>query len=396
MSKKDRTHLPADLELVRLELYANNCPLPLFSLEEKDILQEIAYVLKPKTHERRIPPYGSITCPGGFQYEGSSKLSSAPPLDPWLIRTLADGRRTLLVKAAGGIPELWRLEHPCETELDLLDLARATKGLVLKRIESGLVSLIFDGWAYTVRGREWLVRRPISEMTDAVRQVAPGLLGGAQPLLELCCYVLSPKNLGATFVLFLREPAEAETAPWARSPDIRLLSLDLGVPESYPQIVHLARHNDGAFLVDPQCRIRSLGAHLTYTSRAEELIGAHGGTRHTSAKRYSFEHAAAVVFVVSEDGHVSVFSDGVRVADSPVLASSEAQMLRASVPAKARDVSYARDVTTCPRCGKDLVIQIVTVIGWKDKEEVSCPVCGQEAVYSDMCWSLTATPIKKL
>jgi hypothetical protein len=266
---------------VRLELKTNNCPVPSFFLAEEDLLQEIAYVLNPKAHERRIPPYGAIICPGAFQYHGSSKLSSAPPLSPSFTRNAADGRRTFFVNAAGGIPELWLLEDPCETELDLLNLSRETKGLALKRIESGLVSLIFDGWAYTIRGRQWLARRPISEIADAVRQVAPGLLGRAQALLELCCYVLSPKNLGTTFVFFLREPKEAEVATWAGSPDIGLLNLDVSVPEHYPQLVHLARHHDGAFLVNSQCRVQRLGGQLTYSRATEEFIEADRGTRHT-------------------------------------------------------------------------------------------------------------------
>jgi hypothetical protein len=158
MSKKNRRHLPAELELVRLELEMNNCPVPSFSLAEEDILGEIAYLLKPKIHERRISPYGSIICPAAFRHQAGSRLASAPPLPSSFIRLAADGRRTFLVSAGGSIPELWQLNHPCETELDLLNLARETGGIIFKPIESGLVSLIFNGWAYTIRGREWLVR----------------------------------------------------------------------------------------------------------------------------------------------------------------------------------------------------------------------------------------------
>jgi len=396
MSKKKPKPLPADLELIRLELAVNDCrPPEALSVSREEILEEIGYVLKPKMHERRIPPYGSVICPGKFKYQGASKVSSAPPLSSSFIRMGADGRRTFVVRPGGGDPELWQLDDPCETELDLLNLVRHTGGLALKRIESGLVSLIHDGWAYTIRGREWLARGPISDMADAVRQVAAGMTD-VTAVLELCCYVLSPKNLGTTFVYFLKEPTTAEAETWTAKPDIRSLNLEIEAYEDYPQIVHLARHHDGAFLVGPDRRIRSLGGHLAFELKTAALIAPHGGTRHTSAKRYSYEHASSVVFVVSEDGHVSVFSDGARVADSPVLASGEARFLKALVPEKSGDVSYNQTTTTCQRCGKDLAIQIVTVIGWKEREEVSCPVCGQAAVSSAMCWSLAATPIKKL
>jgi hypothetical protein len=64
--------------------------------------------------------------------------------------------------------ELFRFHHGCETELDLVKLAQGAGSLALKRTESGLVSLVHEGYAYTIRGREWYVRPPIEQMISAV------------------------------------------------------------------------------------------------------------------------------------------------------------------------------------------------------------------------------------
>ena len=64
---------------------------------------------------------------------------------------------------------------------------------------------------------------------------------------------------------------------------------------------------------------------LTRTTRQSDMgldrkvrvIGALGGTRHTSARRYSHDDPEAVVIAVSEDGPVTVFRRGDVVGHSP-------------------------------------------------------------------------------
>jgi len=396
-TQKKLAGLAPDLELIRIELEVNDCAAAIESPTQAEvILKEIAFALKPRRHERRIAPYGSIVCPVPFSYPGATKVAESPSLSEEFLRACADGRHTILVQTQGAGAQLWQLEEPCDKELDLLNLSRHSGGVALKRIESGLVSLVHGGWVYTIRGRDWLVRGPVEDMAKAIRQVAPGT-SWATEVLELCCYVLSPKNLGTTFVCFLEEPTPADSGPWIGKPDLKSLSLALTSHDDYSRISHLVRHHDGAFLVGPDSELRSLEGHLTFTAETAILVPAmpNRGTRHASAKRYSYEHPACVVFVVSEDGYVSAFSDGAQVGNSPVLASREARALRSYVPGKARDVSHTTAVATCPRCKKDLLIQIVIIIGWKEMEEVSCPVCGEDSVYRTMCFSLQATPIKK-
>jgi DNA integrity scanning protein DisA with diadenylate cyclase activity len=67
---------------------------------------------------------------------------------------------------------------------------------------------------------------------------------------------------------------------------------------------------DGASLFDGSGTLRALGAHLVPSRRAESAIDVLGGTRHTSARRFSHDHPTAVVVVVSEDGPVTVFEHG--------------------------------------------------------------------------------------
>jgi len=68
---------------------------------------------------------------------------------------------------------------------------------------------------------------------------------------------------------------------------------------------------------------RSVGAQLKYSEASKRLIEARAGTRHTSAQRFSYDFAKGIIFVVSSDGPVTVFSDGMSVTDLEVRFADE-------------------------------------------------------------------------
>lgn len=386
------------LELVRLELVANDCEIEnIEGIPYPTILEEIRCALNPDLHEGRIPPYGSILCPGELPNDLVDKRYSPDIIDKTFIRGAADGRKTFIVYSGSEEPELCSMGEDYGTELALINLSRSCFGLVLKRRDSGLTTLVYRQNVYTIRNRQWLRRKPILGMTSAIRQHYAAIDSNiTRRILELCCYILSPLGIGTTLVWFMHEPSATESSLWAECPDMRHLGLLAQEQEHYQTIAHLARHQDGAFLLGPKSDIRSLGAHLKYSPETAARVSPYRGTRHTSAKCYSFEHERALVFVVSEDGYVSVFSDGFKISDSPLYpAFEEAKDLKKMVPEKAKDVSSDSFERNCHECVKRVRIEQVTIIGSKEMEEAICPYCGKVA-YSAMCWSLTALPLKTL
>lgn len=73
---------------------------------------------------------------------------------------------------------------------------------------------------------------------------------------------------------------------------------------------HALAQVDGASIFDGQGVLRRLGVRLVPSIDAEETVDALGGTRHTSARRYSHDDPLATVIAVSEDGPVSVLRNG--------------------------------------------------------------------------------------
>jgi hypothetical protein len=67
---------------------------------------------------------------------------------------------------------------------------------------------------------------------------------------------------------------------------------------------------DGAAMFDSQGVLRRLGVRLVPTTDADSSVQALRGTRHTSGRRYSFDHPNVTVIAVSEDGPVSLLRGG--------------------------------------------------------------------------------------
>jgi hypothetical protein len=99
--------------------------------------------------------------------------------------------------------------------------------------------------------------------------------------------------------------------------------LSIPPPLEIRTAIHLAplRHAlaqiGGAAVFDGQGVLRQLGVRVVPSTTAEEIVNPLGGTRHTSARHYSYDDPSATVIVVSEDGPVSVLREGLVLGRSP-------------------------------------------------------------------------------
>jgi hypothetical protein len=87
-------------------------------------------------------------------------------------------------------------------------------------------------------------------------------------------------------------------------------ALRVNKPAHLAPLRHALAETDGAAVFDAEGVLRHLGVRLVPSSDAETEVAALGGTRHTSAVRYSHDDPIATVIVVSEDGPVSVLRAG--------------------------------------------------------------------------------------
>jgi hypothetical protein len=151
------------------------------------VLAEAKYILYPRLQEGLISPYGSILMPTLSVQGLGEQLGQTLPLQT--LRQAADGRNTFVTYSGSNTPALLRLTEPADDELARLSISRATKGVVFKRRETGLVTIVWKDAVFTIRHREWLVRTPIRTQVQAIRQACgqylrPGVMGGSFAVRE--------------------------------------------------------------------------------------------------------------------------------------------------------------------------------------------------------------------
>jgi len=180
-------------------------------------------------------------------------------------------------------------------------------------------------------------------------------------VLDLCVHWLSPGQTGGTVVLVLAASAELRGGvDYADSFPCPPLSVRRR--QHSPAFLAAMAQTDLAVVVDADGTARRMGVGLRSSAEAERLISDARGMRHRSARRFSFDHPETLVFVVSEDGPVSVFSDGAVVT-----------FAEPGTRGKARRPLAPTDHQRCVRCRR--LVEVVH--GVSSPRAAACPVCGE-------------------
>lgn len=283
------------------------------------LLDELDYALRPPVHEHRVPSYGSIIGPTATaeSWRTATELNADRlPTDAFgdaQVRRFADGISSWAVRAEGGVDELVVFDRSAGSERDLVILAAATGGLVVQRHPSGVVRVV--GPAGVVRHdiAGWHHEAPLDGWIDAVcgRTNGPTVLGR---LLDFAVHDLGALGIGA--LLVLHPTGDLPIAHEQRLPVPPELHIDR--PPALAPLRHALAQADGATVFDHDGVLRRMGVRLVPSPAAEAAVRPLGGTRHTSARRYSYDDPEAIVIVVSEDGPVTILQGGGRIGRSPV------------------------------------------------------------------------------
>lgn len=303
---------PARLERLAAELADDGVGF-LIEAHRDTVLEELDYVLRPPVHEGRIPSYGSIVGPTTRLEDWSAETllraerRVTTDIGDAEVRRFADGISSFAVHIGGGVDELVVFDRSAGSERDLVVLANASGGLVIQRHPSGVVRAV---------GRHGVVRRDLTgwhhepsllglltDVPGCTRGGAPTALGR---LLDFAVHDLGSLGIGSFLIM---HPTGTLTVPHeARLPTPPALSITL--PHDLAPLRHALGQTDGAAVFDDEGTLRHMGIRVIPSRSAEEAVRPIRGTRHTSARRFSFDQSDAVVITVSDDGPVTVFRGG--------------------------------------------------------------------------------------
>jgi DNA integrity scanning protein DisA with diadenylate cyclase activity len=371
------------------ELVDELVPLPVDGPAGAALLAELSYALHPPVHEGRVPAYGAVVhlgpLPGAAAHgpapEGvpaaSSRLDHRPDveligtdLDPAMQRMAADGRSTFLWRSARpeGVLTLAR-SHAAEADLvtlrerlgDVAVIQRGVDGRVRVVTPEGVVIWTAVDWVFKPVAQSYLL--PLARLLP---QADHNVLGA---LLDLCVHGLSAKGVGATLVWWL-DDGEVQGIDKATAQSA--YSLTVTDRRHHPALLNALSQVDRAVVVKPTGELKAVDVALLTTPEAEARVAAWGGTRHSSARRYSYDQHRSVVFVVSADGPVSVFIDGASAAQVRV------DPCRLGFTVGRLQPDGGGHVVVCPSCERDLLVDVTDVPGWAGGPEVlPCPVCDR-------------------
>ena len=367
-------------------------------------LAEMRRLLNPIRHEGHSVPYGFIFAKTKGCVErltAGSRLIQQKPLTLEVARRLADGLHAFVTYVkTDRFLGLLCVDPPLVDETHLVAMARNLEGMVCRVDTRACASLYLGSGIATCENRQWLHKPHVQSILQAVTQCVPQADQGTfRKLLEFCHYKLSPARIGTTVVWCLREPTRGEMQKMKPQIDLQPYDLHVTVENDAAVITHLLSNADGALILNEATQAIGTAAHLHYSRKSERLIRATEGTRHTSARRFSYDMPKVVVFVVSSDGPVSgLFGRGKdRATGHTSLSRSSCSgwYFKKMVPEKKQDVSHSSYRIACAHCGKTSAVEEIVIIGWKEREETNCKLCGTQ-LYSSMCFQLGSHILKVL
>ena len=283
------------------------------------LLEEIDHALRPPVHERRAASGGTILDPSSDPsvWESKAQLTITRkqldlPLDA--ARRFADGISSWVVRRSDGTAEWMVFDRPAGSERDLVVLTHALGATIVQRHPSGAVRIAGEFGVIRWSNFDWHHEPPVSSWIDAVTTCEvhgdPTVL---EAILEFAVHDLGSLGIGS--LLIYRPHDEPGPSVEERLPPPPPLSIQRAA--HLAPLRHALSQIDGAAIFDADGVLRRLGVRLVPSNAAEESVEALGGTRHTSARRYSYDDPFATVIAVSEDGPVSVLRNGEVLARSP-------------------------------------------------------------------------------
>lgn len=305
---------PTPKRLSRLAEELEECGLPPEEGPERELLlEEVDKALRPRAFEGRVPTSGTIINPRGTQaeWEAATGLAitrlQASSLGTDNLRRFVDGLSSwLCVGPQGKASSVLLFDRPAGSERDVVVLAKAFGATLVQRHPAGVVRVVGPFGALRWEGLEWRLERPVKVWLKAFDREHLGAYPAVAPLLEFAVHDLASAGIGA--VLITRpdaEPGPAFQERLAVPPELKI-----GTPMHLAPLRHALAFVDGAAIFDQGGTLRHLGVILYPSTESHRNVPVLGGTRHTSAARYSYDDPFAIVVVVSEDGPVTVLRDG--------------------------------------------------------------------------------------
>jgi hypothetical protein len=355
---------PEELAWHRLGTYRDD--LGEFRRLKSLLAPELSRCFSPAVHEGQRRPYGAVVA----RSDDPESLGTLQVIgDPDEVRAAADGVNAVAYIVKSQPVRLLRLKNQLSSQDDCWRLAHWLDGVVTRVDREGKIWIASPKAVTTVDDLNGWTRLPAPEISKVLRRLLPDVdFATLDGLVRLSYSYLSPNKIGSTLLLSLSEQQNGDYQTAGTPMADRGLNVQKSV--DWPLIEHELRHSDGATVVHHNGLVLQRGVIIASTPMSQELIRVDGGTRHNSAARHTFDRPDLLAFVVSSDGPVTIFSDGVR--------ASELVLQDSGLPWNPSGGEMWTEDVSCPTCHASLAARKVILYGFREREEGYCPVCNSQ------------------
>lgn len=294
-------HLPADAKLA------------------DRVIAELDYARHPPVHEGHLPTYGAVVVDSALDPSDRGWAVSLDPNDNDVLRQLADGRHAFTLSTPQRL-QLLLIEIAHDREAALVNLRETLEphdAIIVQRRSNGVVRMLANDGLSIWDGARWWAKPYAAQFAHAASAAQPELAAERlDEILDFCVHTMSPAEAGTILVWAHRAKHLSEVPGLSASrPPTVLPALPFSSRAARFAIRQLLSQLDGAAILDIDGNLIAVGAQLrsSATSHEQLHIETGAGTRHASARRYSFDHPDVVVFVVSRDGPVTVYAQGATI-----------------------------------------------------------------------------------
>lgn len=372
-----------ELELLDKELEVNQVYIGEILEKFPEFKNYLASAMFAKPHEEQMPRWGMFFM-DDFPDVATEIIDEYTP-------TFCDGKLTFGLRIKGRETVYTAAFDRNLFDSEILGFCQSDHEAVLIRSDKR-VSIYHKGQIHICDHRVW---RTLGELNTALEKISihyPDIhTDNFEKILRFAYYELSLRGIGATIVYWLDSKYEHTTSPIKDS-----FNLDFNTPSHQQMLKQYIAYNDGAVIINSENKILGGQTHLSYSDHSKDMIEAYAGTRHTSARRFSFDYPQAIIVTVSMDGPVSIFSDGCNLVtlDYTAIQPNEEllEIVREYNDTPGKEEKYE---TECPNCGKHYHVTLLQFPGWEEEKKAYCYVCDN-LIDSAQCFKIDQILLKKI
>lgn len=372
-----------EIELLDKELEINRIYIGEILEKFPEFKNYLASAMFAKPHEEQMPKWGMFFM-DEFPEETTEIIDEYTP-------TFCDGEVTFGLSIQGRDTIYTAAFDHALLDSEILSFCKSDHEAVLIRSDKRL-SIYHQGKIHICEHRLW---RTLGELNTALKKIEmhfPDLdTENFSKILRFAYYELSLRGIGATIVYWLDSKYQQTASPIKDT-----FNLDFNTPSHQQMLKQYITYNDGAVIINHENRILGGQTHLSYSEASKKMIEAYAGTRHTSARRFSYDYPQAIIVTVSMDGPVSIFSDGCNLVTLDY-ASIQPNEELIEIVREYNDIPASEDEyeTECTNCGKHYHITVLDFPGWEEQKNANCDVCGN-LIDSANCFKIDQILLKKI